>query len=89
MNAFREDRMDFTVDVSRIVKMIGFLAAAGAPWAVDLRQSEMAHWVLGMLRRRGRHTLDFGASAPRLPETLRDMKKPQREKPQSSAGARK
>ena len=89
VNAFHVDRMDFTLGVFRMVKMLGFLAAARAPWTVGLRQGEMVHRVLGMLRRRGRHSFDFGASAPRLPETLRDMKKPQRGKPQSSAGARK
>ena len=89
VNSSRKDRMDLTLDVFRMVKIIGFFAAARASWAVNVRQGEMVRRVLGILRRRGRHSSDDGGAAPRTPKASGDMRKPQREKPQSSGGIAK
>ena len=80
VNAFHVDRTDFTLGALRMVKMPGPLEAARAPWAVDLRQGEMVHRA---------PSIRYRGAAPRPPETLGGMKKPQRGKPQSSAGGGK
>ena len=89
LNAFHVDRMEFTLDVFHMVKMLGFLVAARSPWTVNLRQGEMVHRVLGALRQRGCHSFDYVGGTPRPPATLADMRKPQRERPQSARGQKR
>ena len=95
MNNYHRDRMDLSLSLFLMVKLVGYYAAVAFPCTLQLRQGEVIRRLLNKFRRDRLSAPVCGGSSTDVQEKLPDLRKPlrpaqskkrrQRDLPESSA----